>query len=36
MSCKGVCRELEVNFGVIEGFLIELGGVDLILGVDWL
>lgn len=31
---------MEVDFGVcqfqIEGFLIELDGVDLILGVDWL
>ncbi|XP_073017749.1 uncharacterized protein [Primulina eburnea] len=40
VSCQGVCRELEVDFGQciikIEGYLFELGGIDLILGVDWL
>ncbi|XP_073035244.1 uncharacterized protein [Primulina eburnea] len=40
VSCQGVCRELEVDLGQcrvkIEGYLFELGGIDLILGVDWL
>lgn len=40
VACKGVCKELEADLGAcqfqIEGFLFELGGIDLILGVDWL
>ncbi|XP_073035239.1 uncharacterized protein [Primulina eburnea] len=40
VSCQVVCRELEVDMGQcriqIEGYLFEFGGIDLILGVDWL
>ncbi|KZV42476.1 hypothetical protein F511_38731 [Dorcoceras hygrometricum] len=37
---KGLCRNLQVDLGAcqlrITGHLFELGGVDVILGVDWL
>ncbi|XP_073121973.1 uncharacterized protein [Henckelia pumila] len=37
---QGMCKDLEVDLGLcqiqIEGYLFELGGLDLILGVDWL
>ncbi|KZV31629.1 peroxidase 64 [Dorcoceras hygrometricum] len=40
VRCQGVCRDLNVELGmytaVITGHLFELGGVDVILGVDWL
>ncbi|XP_073057376.1 uncharacterized protein [Primulina eburnea] len=40
VSSQGVCRRLKVDLGQcqiqIEGYLFELGGIDLILGVDWL
>ncbi|KZV38810.1 hypothetical protein F511_32692 [Dorcoceras hygrometricum] len=40
VQCHGVCRNLLVELGTyaltITGHLFELGGVDVILGVDWL
>ncbi|XP_073121107.1 uncharacterized protein [Henckelia pumila] len=40
VDCQGVCKNLLVDIGVcqatIQGYLFDLGGVDLILGVDWL
>lgn len=40
ISCQGVCKNLEVDLGQsqiqIEGYLFELGGINLILGVNWL
>lgn len=40
VSCQRVCRGLRVDVGAcqwsIDGYLFELGGVDLILGVEWL
>lgn len=48
VPCQGVCRELRVELGVelrvelgvcqltIDGYLFELGRVDLILGIEWL
>ncbi|KZV50196.1 hypothetical protein F511_26056 [Dorcoceras hygrometricum] len=40
VRCQGVCRNLNVELGMytvaITGHLFELGGVDVILGVDWL
>lgn len=40
VTCQGVCPNLRVDFGTCElnivGYLFELGGVDVILGVDWL
>ncbi|KZV27244.1 hypothetical protein F511_04697 [Dorcoceras hygrometricum] len=40
IQCQGLCRNLRVELGaytaIITGHLFELGGVDVILGVDWL
>ncbi|XP_073035559.1 uncharacterized protein [Primulina eburnea] len=40
VSCQGVCRDLVADMGQcqiqIDGYLFELGGIDMILGVDWL
>ncbi|KZV29480.1 hypothetical protein F511_03765 [Dorcoceras hygrometricum] len=40
VRCKGLCRNLQIDLGacqlVITGHMFELGGVDVILGVDWL
>ncbi|KZV46800.1 peroxidase 64 [Dorcoceras hygrometricum] len=40
VSCQGICRGLIVDLREceiqIDGYVFELGGVDLILGVDWL
>lgn len=40
VQCQGVCPNLRVDLGVrkldIVGYLFELGGVDVILRVDWL
>ncbi|XP_073151826.1 uncharacterized protein [Henckelia pumila] len=40
ITCQGVCKKLCVELDqcdvTIEGYLFDLGGIDLILGVDWL
>ncbi|KZV57865.1 hypothetical protein F511_03434 [Dorcoceras hygrometricum] len=40
VRCQGICHGLEIQLGTytvaISGHLFELGGVDVILGVDWL
>lgn len=37
VPCQKVCRGLRVDLQLtIEGYLFELRGVDLILGVEWL
>ncbi|KZV24669.1 hypothetical protein F511_36962 [Dorcoceras hygrometricum] len=40
MQCQGLCRGSRVDLGTynvsITGHLFELGGVDVVLGVDWL
>ncbi|KZV21493.1 peroxidase 64, partial [Dorcoceras hygrometricum] len=40
VQCQGICKELEIQMGtykaVITGHLFELGGVELILEVEWL
>ncbi|XP_075515463.1 uncharacterized protein LOC142550108 [Primulina tabacum] len=40
VACQGLCKGVEVDLGLcqiqIEGYLFDLGELDLILGVDWL
>ncbi|KZV19421.1 hypothetical protein F511_08762 [Dorcoceras hygrometricum] len=40
VTCQGICRQLIVDLSQceiqIDSYVFELGGVDLILGIDWL
>ncbi|XP_073138101.1 uncharacterized protein [Henckelia pumila] len=40
IGCQGLCKNLNIDLGQcqmrIAGYIFELGGIDLILGVDWL